>query len=152
MQPWMPPWGSQPPISPPPRHCCSGTHHCQMWRATSWSSLPVQVCWGSTSAHLHLTPIPKFKAQGVPSTEGTKALAESSSWQVAGMSSLPKCQLFQCFSSAGPMAHVPIKPWTMAVHTGGDWGHPTLLTGPAVAAQYPSYRNCVCGTLSETHY
>lgn len=54
MQPWMSPWGSRPPTSPPLRHCSSGTHHCRRWRAMSLSSHTTQVRWGSVSAHLYL--------------------------------------------------------------------------------------------------
>lgn len=108
MQLWMPLWGSQPPTSPPLRHCCSGTHHCQRWKATSSSSPAAQVCqnpvplchklfWGSISAHLYLFPIPKPGAQQVPSTEGVwkePLLQEGSSWWVAGLYPIPRRQLF----------------------------------------------------------
>lgn len=154
VQPWMPPWGSRPPTSPPPRRCCSGTHRCRRWRATSSSSPAMQVRWGSTSAHLHLSPIPKPRARRVPSMGGVgkePLLWEGSSWRVAGLYPIPRCQLLPGRSHGTCFPLPPTKPQSMAVHTGGDWDPPALLTGPPAAAQgqastYPTETWCVANS------
>lgn len=166
MQPWMPPWGSQPPMSPPPRCCCSGTRHYQRWRATSSSSPATQVrrnpatlchklCWGSISAHLHFSPIPKPRARWVPSTEGggkEPLLREGSSWQVAGLYPIPRHQLLPR-RSHGSTPHQASEHGSP--HRRG-LGSPRFTNWPTSsnpgATKYPSHRNSVCSKLHETHY
>lgn len=60
MQPWMSPWGSQPPTSLPLRRCCSGTRRCRRWKTTSSSLHVVQVHQGSVPAQ----PLCHPKSQG----------------------------------------------------------------------------------------
>lgn len=137
MQPWMSPWRSQPPTSPPLRHCSSGTHRCRRWRAMSSSSPATQVRCGSISAHLYL-----FSSEGqqlvhrraVPHPQ-TPAPPLQVPWQV--------------------LSTAPSKPLSMVVPTARDWDPSALLTGPQAAAQgqastHPTETWCVVNSVKPT--
>lgn len=80
---------------------------------------------------------------------------EGSSWHMAGLYPIPRCQLLPCRSHGTCFPLPPTKPQSMAVPQRG-LGSSHLANWPTSsspqASKHPSHRNLVCSKLNEMRY